>query len=218
MVGAKCPGQDRLGRGRPPGHASRILVQTGRRAGLGRILDRYAIHGALLRPSRYPYIPVGRLNKPPAGTYVGCVTSDNSAGGPGLQLGDQRLDRRAIALYVGLEIRTSSLIMLTGPRLSRRLCAGPCRHRGQFPTAQACTQLARWSGLQAAIDDEQAVGRGVTVADSERLAGILSANARYKAEGLGDFRTPRGKTAAVHSASVALFQSQPSAVCPSTGR
>ena len=88
--------------------ASRIFVQTGSTERGSAAFLTSALSMALSSdPADIP-TPGGPIDTPPAGTLLVLRYKRNSAGGPGLQLVDQRLDRAAVALDVGIEIGTSS--------------------------------------------------------------------------------------------------------------
>src|SRR6266851_7092803 len=114
--------------------------------------------------------PAGSIDTPPAGTLLLLSYKCNSAGGPGLQFVDQRIDRTATLLDVGIKIRTSShdhadaLDFHVGDaRALARIADFP------FELDRLAVALA-----QSAVDDEQAVRPRHHLADAQRLAAILS--------------------------------------------
>src|SRR5882757_3506771 len=162
--------------------ASRILVQTGSiERGSAAFLTTTLSMALSSAPADIP-TPGGPIDTPPAGTLRRLRYERNSAGGPGLQLGDQRLDHAAMTLDVGIEVGTSSHDHADALDFHVGDAQAPAGI-ADFPL-----QLDRLAAdlAQLAIDDEQAVGPGRHLADSERLAGILSETLAISA-GLGAF-------------------------------
>jgi len=100
--------------------------------------------------------------------YVGCATGAiqrKSTGSPGLQLVDQRLNLAAVVLYVGIEIRTSSHDHADALDLD----VGDTQPRRELADLPVELDGLAVGLIEAAVDDEDAVGPGRRLADGKRL-------------------------------------------------